>query len=68
MPADKYSDATGKPFSEAVNAAISSGVGNLIQSQLSGWKTASSALAAALDELQIIYPFISGNIVSYIYA
>ncbi|SJL18282.1 uncharacterized protein ARMOST_21867 [Armillaria ostoyae] len=56
---DKYSDATGKPFSEAVNAAISSGVGNLIQSQLSGWKTASSTLAAALDELQKIHPFIS---------
>ncbi|KAK0239406.1 hypothetical protein EDD85DRAFT_766418 [Armillaria nabsnona] len=57
MSADKYSDATSKPF--AVDAAISSGVGNLIQSQLSGWKAVSSTLVAALDELQKIHPFIS---------
>ncbi len=64
MSADKYSDATNKPFAEAVDAAISSGVGNLIQSQLTGWKTVSSTLVAALDELQKIHPFISGKMIS----
>ncbi len=61
MTADKYSDASSKPF---VEAAISSGVGNLIQSQLAGWKTVSSTLVAALDELQKIHPFISGKMIS----
>ncbi len=64
MSADKYSNATSKPLAEAADAMSSSGVGNLIQSQLTGWKTVSSTLVAALDELQKIHPFISGKMIS----
>ncbi|KAK0211624.1 hypothetical protein IW262DRAFT_1467624 [Armillaria fumosa] len=56
---DKYNDATSQPFANAVNTTISSGVGNFVLSQLSGWSVVSSALIATLDELQKIHPFIS---------
>ncbi|PBK80159.1 hypothetical protein ARMGADRAFT_1021049 [Armillaria gallica] len=56
---DEYNDATSGPFIAVVDAAISSGVCNVIQSELSGWVEASTLLVQALEELQKIHPFIS---------
>ncbi len=59
IPADEYNDATSGPFIAVVDAAISSGVCNIIQSELSGWVQASILLVEALEEIQKIHPFIS---------